>query len=180
MSRAVSDSKSTSELPKVKRNSSLEELSESISRSLAGRVSRRSFLGRLSQGAVVASLGTGGLALIRPEEASACAHNCTVNCVDLPGHNHNSCPSNFYATCACGAWCFSDGACESGVRRWEDCCGINYCSDAGGCQCVAGGYPTCCNTKVYNQGCGTAGVSLNVCRLRYCIEGCTPIGNYCS
>ena len=170
----------TAQLPKGKPDSFLEELSESISRALAGRVSRRSFLGRVSQGAIVASLGVSGAALIRPEVASACTHNCSVNCVDLPGHNQNSCPSNQYTTCACGAWCFSDGGCASGVRRWEDCCGINYCAAAGGCQCVAGGYPTCCSTKIYGQGCGTIGSSKVVCRLRYCIDSCTPISNYCN
>lgn len=164
-------------VPRTRNDSMLEELSESISRALAARVSRRSFLGRMSTGAVAASIGTTAVVLTRPPAAAACTHNCSISCVDLTGSNN--CPSNRYTTCTCGSWCFSDSGCASGIRRWEDCCGINYCNVAGGCRCVSG-YPTCCNTKTYSDGCGTVGQSVVVCRLRFCVTNCTVINNYCS
>lgn len=165
----------------------LENLNESISRSLASRFSRRSFMGRLGKGAVAATLGSAGVALVRPEAAlaascpSGCNCACSVSCEYLPGWGQNSCPTNGYGTCACGSWCFSTTQCPSGIRRWDDCCGINYCTKnpGTGCYCVSSvNRPSCCNTKTYSGGCGDAS-SIVACRMNTCVSSCNITPYYC-
>lgn len=171
-------------------DSQLENLHESISRALAGRISRRSFMGRLGKGMIAASLGTAGGVLVRAESAEGshggCPSGCTkcacsVSCSYLPGWNQASCPTNGYGTCACGSWCFSTAECGSGIRRWTDCCGINYCNvnPGGGCRCISSvSRPACCYHKTYGGGCGDSN-SIIACRSHQCVSSCAITPYYC-
>jgi hypothetical protein len=164
----------------------VEEVADSISRSLAGRVSRRSFIGRVGLGAVAASLGSVGAAITRSESAwaghascpSGCSCACSTQCGNVfPGNPGGTCPS---PTCKCGTWCFQDSVCGSGYRRYDDCCSINWCNANGGCKCVAG-RGSCCNHKAYPEGCGDS-ASIIVCRTLQCVplSSCVRVPNvYC-
>ena len=146
----------------------LESYGKDVSRKLAFRISRRSFMGRLGKGAVAASLGGAGVALL--SQSPALAHSCpcsncgySIGCNNLTGNNQ--CPLD---TCQCGCWCtnVSSGTCITGIREWCDCCG--GCSQ--GCRCVDG-LPTCCYHKEYAGGCGTLNQTHIMCRFHRCVEG---------
>jgi hypothetical protein len=178
----------------------LEGLSESVSRSLAGRVSRRSFLGRLGKGAIAASLGASSAALLRtPSSAQAAlicsgsSNNCSIACDYLKGwvvpysdrgkDLWNYCPTG---TCKCGSWVVKviQTTCGSTYRRWTDCCDTqkSWCPAHGGCNCNSTGadgnhHPSCCNTKEWgscaNDDCGKQGQTKIVCRFHKCVPDLT-------
>lgn len=145
----------------------LERYSKVATTRLARSVSRRSFIGRVGRGAIAASLGSAGAALLANNSALAhtggcgCADGCglSVSCDNLPGHMHNSCPSG---SCGCGCWCCSTTGCASGYREWCDCCG--GCSGGAGC---ANGKPTCYNHAVWSNGCN--GHIHIKCRRKNCV-----------
>lgn len=166
--------------------SRLEGLSESATRGLAKRLSRRSLVGRFGRGVVAFSIGAAGMDLLRPSSATAalgcpCSGGCpcTVSCEYLPIWFNNECPAQ---TCRCGNWCFNDNTCASGIRRWVDCCDLGWCANHGGCYCVAAkNRPTCCLTHVYHNGdCNPSG-GITVCRMHSCVSSCStpPVNNYC-
>jgi hypothetical protein len=139
--------------------------SESLSRSLATRFSRRSFLGNVGRGSLVlAGAGAGSLSLgAGPAQASICGHTSSISCYDLTGSN--SCPGT---SCGCGYWriCSSDNCQYSKV--WSDCCYPN-----GSCSCTCNtptGEPSCCFPKEWAQGCG--GDLYVKCRRWYCSVPC--------
>jgi len=122
-------------------------LSEQWARGLASRFNRRSFLGQVGVGGITLAAG-GALSGVTASSAKAHSNPCTypnsVTCNTLTGSN--SCPGG---TCGCGYWDEYDGEnrCGSTTVRWHDCCG-----GCGDCGCV-NGHPTCCNHRVYSQGC---------------------------
>lgn len=148
-----------------------ETLTDVLARGLATKISRRSFFGRLGKGAVVATLGGSGAALLMPE--AAWAHSCpsgcdcseSVTCATLTGSN--SCPSG---TCECGCWLVSDcthcGGSTNCWKWWCDCCGGGYCNGGANCRCV-GGHPSCCNHKTHSGGCGDSSWHI-ACRKSFC------------
>ena len=164
----------------------LETLSDSLSRGLAGRISRKSFVGRVSRGAVAATLGGAGATLFMTESAEAhanpCANGCSVQCSRHPSWGANSCPSG---TCECGCWCISvsTGVCGSGLKEWCDCCGGDFCLPQG-CTCISAcgtTYPSCCNHKVWAEGCGSADWHI-ACRYSKCVSSsqCEHINSVCA
>jgi hypothetical protein len=167
----------------------LERVSESVTRSLAGRTSRRSFIGRLGKGAVAASLGSAGVALLRaPASAFALpCSGCSIACRYLRDWNQNSCPTN---SCMCGSWVIHvlTTTCSSGYRRWTDCCNSGWCGAHGGERCDTSeldgsSHPTCHNPKDYpntvNDTCGSSTTKI-VCRKHNCVSsGAGAIDDYC-
>lgn len=160
----------------------LERMSDTYSRRLAGRVSRRSFFGRLGQGAIAATLGSVGVDLLsRPAQAHSnwCQSNCSIGCAKLTGTNW--CPAD---TCECGCWCIrvSSSTCTSTYREWCDCCGGCNDSNRG---CVGGSdgltHPTCLFHKEYSGGCGTLGSTHIKCRRHQCVKDymCERFGTQC-
>lgn len=153
----------------------LEDFSESITRHLAMRISRRSFLGRLGRGAIVASVGAASGTVILAGEALAhtppagCG-GCSVHCSQLTGNNR--CPTG---TALCGCWCISGAGCAN-YKEWCDCCGDSYCSGPGRRQCI-GGSPSCYNHRVYSS----TGDTHIACRRSRCVSlsECARVENPC-
>jgi hypothetical protein len=176
--------------PQQRADTWLEDVTEAIARALAARVSRRSFLGRVGKGTIAVALGgSAGAALMNADSAFGTHANCNCqNCSCSASCNQlwgtNACPTVAFGACAdacaCGSWCFSDSGCPSTIRRWEDCCGINYCNCSGGPRCAGSpSRPVCVHHKTYSGGCGTIGTSQVVCRQTACTSSCNWIQNYC-
>ena len=166
----------------------LEWHSETATRALAGKLSRRSFLGRVGRGAIAITLGAQGMRLLTPSLAiadhhpcpSGCDCSCSVSCNYLPGWNSNSCPNWPNGTCRCGSWCFNDNTCASGMRRWIDCCNTGWCGNHGGCKCIESkNRPTCCNDRAYSNGDCSPSPGLIVCRIQTCGSCAVSFPSYC-
>jgi hypothetical protein len=141
----------------------IDALGERIARTLASGFSRRSFLGSLGRGSLaLATAGTVSAIDAEPSAASICGHNSSTSCADLTGSN--VCPPN---TCGCGYWLeCAQQQCTYG-KVWSDCCAQYSCV----CTCTSKGWPTCCFTKEWPQGCGNSSSKI-VCRRWYCSSGC--------
>lgn len=162
-------------------------ISETVSRSLAARVSRRSFFGRLGSGAVALSLGSAGATLLSQQDAIAhstcgcglctaapsndcCSGRDSIGCGNLPGWNQNSCPTN---SSLCGCWVISvaTSTCSSGLREWCDCCG--GCGTPTDCHCYTADdgqfSPSCCRHKFYTGGTGDSCSHIK-CRRNRCVN----------
>ncbi len=143
--------------------SAFDALGEQLSRRMASSFSRRSFFGSLGKASVTLA-GAGAVGLIDADrvQAAYCGHTVSTSCSNLTGTN--DCPSN---TCGCGYWRVCDTACTH-AKVWSDCCAQYSCS----CHCTDEGWPTCCFTKEWSQGCGTVNSSKVICRRWYCSTGC--------
>ena len=155
----------------------LEGMAGSISRALAGKLTRRSALTRIGRYGVALSLGSAGLGLLA-EDANAhtccstcCCGNCSwsgasccgsdsVWCSTLNGVN--ACPSG---SCGCGSWVV--GTCSNGqTLRYADCCG--GCNNGSDCRCVSGA-PSCCRHQLHTNGsCNDCGGNHIKCRRWFC------------
>jgi hypothetical protein len=142
----------------------MDDVVERINRRLASRFSRRSLLGSIGKGAIALCAAGAGVELTAPDAvASACGGNTTsITCSTLTGSN--ACPAN---TCGCGFWqiCDQTECSHAAGKVWSDCCAQYSCS----CTCPSG-FPSCCFTKEWGQGCGS-GASHIVCRRWYCGSG---------
>jgi hypothetical protein len=171
----------------------LESMSNRVSRTLAGRVTRRSFLSRLGRGAIAVSLGSaagatflagvaGGHTPDPPADCGDCGPHalecCTsgrdsISCQELNGHNQNICPGSSES---CGSWCItvSTSTCSSGFRKWTDCCGNAYCDGGQNCHCEndPGGTSrqSCCRHKFYTGGQMTSSNQHIACRKHACVS----------
>jgi hypothetical protein len=144
-------------------SSAFDALGEQLSRRLAAGFSRRSFFGSLGKASVaLAGAGTGILIDADQVQAAYCGHTSSTSCNNLTGSN--SCPAN---TCGCGYWKLCDQQACANAKVWSDCCAQYSCS----CRCTSDGWPTCCFTKEWAQGCGSSSSRI-VCRRWYCSTGC--------
>lgn len=149
---------------------SVDQFSESATRALADRFSRRSLLGGVGRGGIAMSLG--GLAGVAALDDTAEAHTVScpcsggcgnsVTCYDLTGSN--SCPSG---TDGCGWWTVCASPC-SYRKVWSDCCSTGSGCD-GGARCVSGS-PSCYHHKTYGCGCCSSSAHIK-CRRWYCTGG---------
>jgi hypothetical protein len=144
--------------------SHLAELTESASRSLALRVSRRSFLSRLGRGVAMTAVGVTGTSLagnVTQAYGITCS-GCSIACAYLKGWKKNKCPTG---SCNCGSWVVNvaTSTCPGGLRRWTDCCNTGWCGNHGGANCDSTGadgnrHPSCYNGKewcnCHNDSCG--------------------------
>lgn len=144
---------------------SIENGAEHISRRLASRFSRRSFLGGIGKGSVALAAASAGIAIDADVAGAAtyCGGNTSsITCATLTGSN--SCPPN---TCGCGYWLVcAQQECTYG-KIWSDCCAQYTCNCS-----RPSGFPSCCFTKEWRQGCGTLNQSKVKCRRWYCSSGC--------
>lgn len=144
----------------------LDTMTESATRSLADRFSRRSLLASVGKGGMVLSLG-GVAAAALPDDAQAhlgcpcasCGHS--VTCFDLTGSN--SCPSG---TDGCGWWTVCASPCTY-RKVWSDCCSTGSACDNP--QCVNGS-PSCYLHKTWSCGCCSGSAHVK-CRRWYCTGG---------
>lgn len=109
---------------------SFDEITESVTRRVAMRVTRRSLLGRT--GAALAVAGA-GLAVEAPPALASCGCGCSTCDGYSTSCGGGSCPTG---TCSCGSWYMC--TCNSRLRRYQDCCSSS-CS----CYCGADGRPGC-------------------------------------
>jgi hypothetical protein len=117
----------------------IDTVTESMSRRLGTRLSRRSFFGRLGAGLALA--GGGSLALrtgVAFGEEFACCGCATCGYSSTCQTEGGACPSG---TCACGSWllCNCTGTRGMVMRRYRDCCAA--CT--GGCFCGWDNKPRC-------------------------------------
>jgi hypothetical protein len=150
----------------VRNDGPLERAGEHWSRRLAATRSRRSFLGMVGGAGVTLAAGVELLnseALATHQCSGGCCSGNSTTCYDY--YHSNSCPS---WTCECGYWdvCGTTTPPCGGstpIKRWRDCCD-GQCDQLRCC----GGAPSCCNKKVYSQGCGTVGSTRIRCRYWTC------------